>query len=124
MIFAEQQSKYNDVYMYLWTWDSKVPGLGACHAVELPFVFGNLEDISAVNFAGTDLPVALSKKTQAIWTAFAKTGKPSIKGEVAWPKYNLDTRATMTIDNKPLMVVNDPKPEGRLFLRDTFYIGE
>ncbi|MEI8217398.1 MAG: carboxylesterase family protein [Eubacteriales bacterium] len=123
MIFAELQSKYNDVYMYSWAWDSKVPGLGACHAVELPFVFGNLNDISAVHFAGTDLPIELSIKTQAIWTRFAYAGNPSIRGEVAWPKYNIDTRATMVIDNKALKIVNDPKPEGRLYLRDMFYIG-
>jgi len=123
MIFAELQSKYNDVYMYSWAWDSKVPGLGACHAVELPFVFGNLKDISAARFAGNDLPVELATKTQAIWTKFAYTGNPSIKGEVAWPKYNLETRATMIIDNQALKVANDPKPEGRLYLRDMFYIG-
>ncbi len=124
MIFAELQSKYNNVYMYFWTWDSKVPGLGACHAVELPFVFGNLEDVSAIRYAGTELPVELSQKTQAMWTNFAREGNPSIEGEVAWPKYNMDTRATMVINDSPLKVVNDPKPEGRQYLRDMFYIGE
>jgi hypothetical protein len=30
----------------------------------------------------------------------------------------------MIINDEELKVVNDPKPEGRLFLRDMFYIGE
>jgi para-nitrobenzyl esterase len=124
MIFAELQSNYNDVYMYLWTWDSKNEGLGACHAVELPFVLGNFDAVSSVDYAGENLPVELSRKVQAAWTAFATNGDPSIQGEVAWPKYDLKNRSTMIIDNKPWEVVNDPKPEGRLYLRDMYYIGE
>lgn len=120
MLFAELQSKYNDVYMYEWAWDSNVEGLGACHAVELPFVFGNFEAATAIAYAGENLPESLAKKTQASWAAFATSGDPSIDGEVKWPKYDLNTRATMIIDETPWEVVNDPKPDARKYMRDMY----
>jgi len=42
ILLAEGQARYTDTYMYLFIWDSGHPDLGACHAIELPFVFGHL----------------------------------------------------------------------------------
>lgn len=120
MIFAELQSKYNDVYMYEWDWKSNNEGLGACHAVELPFVFGNFDASTAVAYAGENLPEDLALKTQAAWTAFATTGNPSIEDEIEWPKYTLNKRATMILDDSPWSIVNDPKPEAREYMRDMY----
>lgn len=124
MIFAELQSKYNDVFMYEWAWDSNVEGLGACHAVELPFVLGNFDSATAVSYAGENLPEELALKTQAAWAAFATTGNPSIDGEANWPQYTLEKRATMMIDDAPWKVVNDPKPDARKYMREMYSIGE
>jgi para-nitrobenzyl esterase len=124
ILFAEGTSRFSDTYMYLWTWDSAVPGLGACHAVELPFVFGNLYDPSAARLVGNTPPVALSRRIQAAWTAFATTGDPSIAGEVAWPRYTESSRATMRIDAGTWRVLNDPGKESRLLLRTMFDVGQ
>ncbi|GAA1850131.1 carboxylesterase family protein [Pseudonocardia ailaonensis] len=51
--------------------------LGACHGVELPFVFGTLERCSGPTaLAGEDPPEALAREATAAWVAFARTGDP------------------------------------------------
>ncbi len=120
LIFAEIQAYYNDVYMYLWDWDSQIEGLGAAHAVELPFVFGNFDSVTAKRTAGEDLPKELSLKVQAAWAAFAASGNPTIEDEVEWPKFDAEGRKTMVIDDGEWEVVSDPLPEGREYLRGMF----
>jgi para-nitrobenzyl esterase len=41
---------------------------------------------------------AASLNFAELWTAFARTGKPSAKGAPAWPAYNLTVRPSMRID--------------------------
>lgn len=120
LIFAEMQSAYNDVYMYQWAWKSQIEGLGADHAVELPFVFGTFDSVTAKRTAGDQLPRELSLKVQAAWAAFAAKGDPTIEGEAEWPKFDQKNRDTMVIDDSPWKVVNDPTPEGRNYLRPMF----
>ncbi len=106
--------------MYLWDWDSQIEGLGAAHAVELPFVFGNFDSVTAKRTAGEDLPKELSLKVQAAWAAFAASGNPTIEDEVEWPKFDAEGRKTMVIDDGEWEVVSDPLPEGREYLRGMF----
>lgn len=120
LIFAEIQACYNDVYMYQWDWKSQVEGLGAAHAIELPFVFGTFDSVSAKRTAGDNLPRELSQKVQAAWAAFAAKGNPTIDGEPEWPEFDLTDRSTMVIDDSPWKVVKDPMPEGRKYLRPMF----
>ena len=120
IVLAEGQARHNDVYMYLWTWDSRVPGLGAAHAIELPFVFGNLSGSGAEALAGPGPPAELSRRIQAAWTAFALTGNPTAGGEPPWPRYTQETRATMLLTDGPWRVVNDPKGEARRILREMY----
>ena len=44
-----------------------------------------------------------------LWSTFARTGKPEVKGQPEWPAYTPQTRATMEIDTE-CAVVNDPYP--------------
>ena len=120
IVLAEGQARYNDVYMYLFTWDSALPGIGACHACELPFVFGHLEGKEVESLTGPDPPAGLSRRIQAAWTAFAATGDPSVAGEQAWPRYAAPTRATLLITDGPWKVVNDPKGDARRLLRGMY----
>jgi len=124
ILLAEGQARYNDVYMYLFTWDSGVPGMGAAHAVELPFVFGHLEGAEVEQLTGPDPPTGLSRRIQAAWTAFATTGNPTVPGEPAWPRYTADVRATMLLTDGAWTVVNDPKAEARLLLREMYDVGQ
>lgn len=120
ILLAEGQSHHSDVFMYLWTWDSQVPGLGAAHAIELPFVFGNLRDETAVALTGPNPPAALSRRIQAAWAAFALTGNPNAAGEAPWPRYTAASRATMLLTDGPWRLVDDPNGDDRQILREMY----
>lgn len=84
---CEYQEKLGKpAFGYVFNWKSVVPGLGACHALDVGFIFGNLTR----EFQG-DSPAAqkLALQMQDAWTAFAKTGNPSTP-ELAWPSYGKD----------------------------------
>lgn len=101
--FAEAQAQHQpDTYVYLWTRPSPIEVLGACHGLEIPFVFGNLEAPGMAVFAGTGAEVAeLSRRAQDAWLAFARTGQPG------WPPYELERRTTMVFDS-PTRMEDDP----------------
>jgi para-nitrobenzyl esterase len=91
-----QQTNQQAAYSYLFTWKSPAMGgvLGACHGLEISFVFGNLIDM----FSGTG-PGAekLSTCMQDAWLAFAHTGDPSCESIGKWPVYG-NKRMTMILD--------------------------
>ncbi|MFI5975297.1 carboxylesterase/lipase family protein [Streptomyces sp. NPDC051452] len=68
-------------YLYEFAWPSALPGLGACHALELGFVFdtGNVAD--ARKLAGEGAPQELGDAMHGAWVRFATTGDP---GWQAW----------------------------------------
>lgn len=113
---AEAQLRVRpDVFMYLYTWASPAFGgvLGACHAIELPFLFDVLEVPGAENFAGKG-PEAkrLAGWTMDAWTAFAHRGDPSDAGLGTWPRYDLARRATMELGARA-GVLDDPAADER-----------
>jgi para-nitrobenzyl esterase len=79
-------------YNYLFTWRSPAMrgALGACHALELGFVFGTNHLAGMRRFAGEG-PAAekLANEMQDAWLAFARGGDPG------WPAYTEARRATM-----------------------------
>jgi para-nitrobenzyl esterase len=85
-------------YNYLFTWKSPAMGgvLGACHALELGFLFGTHHIPGMAMFCGEG-PDAdrLSTEMQDAWLAFARHGDPSCDSIGEWPGYNESTRATM-----------------------------
>lgn len=102
------------VWMYLFSWPAVgEEALGACHALELPFVFGTLEGPTAA-LTGTDEQArALSAAIQDAWVRFARDGQPSSPG--GWPRYEPERRATLELGT-PVVVVEDPEgPERRLW---------
>ncbi len=82
-------------YHYLFTWKSPALNglLGACHALEIGFVFGRLDD----KFCGSG-PEAeqLSRKVQDGWVAFARYGNPSCESLGEWTAY-CERRKTMML---------------------------
>jgi carboxylesterase type B len=89
-------------YMYEFAWRSpQFHGLlGACHALEIPFVFDTLGH-GTEPLWGADPPQPLADAMHAAWVAFATTGNPG------WPRYDLSRRATMRFDTTSA-VVDDP----------------
>ncbi|OGO44494.1 MAG: hypothetical protein A2137_04405 [Chloroflexi bacterium RBG_16_58_8] len=105
-----QRDNGQRAYNYLFTWKSPVMGgiLGACHALEIGFVFGKYDDL----FCGTG-PDAdkLCDCIQDAWLAFVRTGDPSCKCTGKWPVYGKN-RATMIL-GKSCQVVESPYDEDR-----------
>ncbi len=98
---AEWQSAAGTpVYSYLFNWQSPFMNgwLGAFHELELPFLFGYLDDQTGTMLTG-DRPerAQLAYRLQSAWTAFARDGVPTFEGE-AWTRYDRGTRATMVFD--------------------------
>jgi carboxylesterase type B len=89
-------------FMYEFAWSA--PGLGAVHAVEVPFVFGTLDKHSRLfgPLLGADPPQELADAMHAAWVSFAATGDPG------WPDYDLERRATMLF-NIDSSLVYDPR---------------
>jgi para-nitrobenzyl esterase len=118
MRLAELQAMHQPhTYAYLFTWTSPFLGgaLGACHALELPFVFGVLQDPLFQNFTGSGPAAdALAERIQDAWIAFARTGDPRHAGLDQWPGYESGRRATMLLDAACRME-NAPLEEERRF---------
>ena len=90
-------------YMYEFAWRSpQFDGLlGACHALEIAFVFDALGNRTELLW-GANPPQQLADTMHAAWVAFATHGDPG------WPKYDLSRRATMRFDTTS-EVVDDPR---------------
>jgi para-nitrobenzyl esterase len=97
-------------YMYLFDWASPLRNvnLGACHALELGFVFGTLDDI----FTGSgEEAQALARKIQDAWVSLARHGNPSSESMGNWKLYS-ERRETMVL-GKQCMMVEAPYDEER-----------
>ncbi len=90
------------VYMYYWTEPSTLRFRGACHAVELAYVFGNTQETI---YTGQPADKELSKKVMQMWAGFARYGNPSIDG-FEWQPYDVTERPTALI-SKNLTMHND-----------------
>jgi para-nitrobenzyl esterase len=85
-------------YSYLFSWESPAMhgALGACHALEIPFVLGNLDAPTMDRFAGTGpAATALSGQMMDAWLAFARSDSPAHAGLPDWPPYDAVDRSTM-----------------------------
>lgn len=95
---AEAHARHQPrTYSYLFDWKSPAMrgALGACHALEIPFVFGTLGVPTMDRFAGTG-PAAdeLSRQMMDAWLSFVRLDEPEIPGVGAWPAYDPERRAT------------------------------
>lgn len=115
---AEAQLAHNPaVWMYLFGYSSPAFGgaLGSCHALEIPFVWDNLDAQGAPMFAGdpTEATRALASAMADAWVAFATDGTPGSASLPQWPRYDADRRATLYLDTDRFEVVDDPHGDER-----------
>ena len=85
------------VYLYCFSWQSPKRLFGAPHCIDLPFMFGNLDDwADAPMLEGADAEKLrqLSQRLQGAVLRFVKNGSPSSEEE-AWPEYCGDKEMTV-----------------------------
>ena len=97
---------------YLFTWPTPAFGgvAGSCHALEIPFVFGVLENHGAELFLGGAVDsrlLALSAAMQDAWISFARHGDPGHEGIPAWPASDPEHRTALRFDLER-EVLHDP----------------
>ncbi|MFJ9656994.1 carboxylesterase/lipase family protein [Streptomyces griseoflavus] len=82
-------------YVYEFAWHSRRPGMGACHALELGFVFDSGDEPDARKLAGDGAPQDLSDAMHGAWVRFVTDGSPG------WERWD---------DRHPVRVFGDDAP--------------
>ncbi len=112
---AERKARLNRAPAYVYHFEKLTPvrdgKLKAPHAVEITYAFDNIDLSAAMTGTGADKH-ALADKVSALWTAFARTGDPSIPG-LKWEPYSAEHRAVMILDDHPRLAI-DPYRDERL----------
>jgi para-nitrobenzyl esterase len=97
----------NTTHSYVFDWPSPSMGgmLGACHAMEIPFVFANLEQRGVHLFTGDGADrLPISSAMAAAWTSFAHGNDP-------WPRHNTSSRITKVFASQDRGAIRDePDP--------------
>jgi|TARA_B100002003_G_scaffold251866_1_gene298317 para-nitrobenzyl esterase len=115
--FAECLSRHQPkTFLYLFSWESPARrgDLGACHALDMPFVFGTLDAPTQDRFAGKGLDAEnLARNMMDAWIAFAGCADPSHPGIGNWEPFERHKRNTMIFGGECLLT-EDPFAEERL----------
>jgi para-nitrobenzyl esterase len=95
------------VYMYLWSWKTPVlpDKLFAMHTLEVPFVFGNTDELPEIVGTGPEQK-PLSEKIQGAWVNFARSGNPNHAKLPPWKPFTTAARDTMVFDTETRLVAN------------------
>jgi len=108
---AEAQSRYNPAtYFCRLSWRSPVfdGRVGAGHAIDLPFMWDNLENKQAAALVGSNPPVHIAEEMHRSWVSFISSGNPNNPKVPAWPSYNTESKAIMDFGDSP-RVLNAPE---------------
>jgi para-nitrobenzyl esterase len=95
-------------FLYELAWRSPLykGAMGACHGLDLPFVFETLGTESGRALAGDAAPQELAERMHAAWVSFARAGDPG------WAPYESGSREVMMFDENS-EVVSDPHGDRR-----------
>jgi len=112
---AERKARLGGASTYLYHFEKLTPvrdGKLKCpHTLEIAYAFDNIDLSTAVTGTGPDKQ-ALADKISAMWTAFARSGDPSVPG-LRWEPYTEPSRAVMILDDEPRLA-RDPYRDERL----------
>ena len=85
------------VYQFDWPSPALRGWLGATHAIEIPFVFGNFELPAIAKFAGAGPEAtALSRRMMSMWSHFARYGAPP----EPWSPFTSNTRMQLHLNRQ------------------------
>ena len=92
-------------HVYEFAWPSPQFGgrLGACHALEIPFVFDTLAASGSEALGGDAAPQALADVMHRAWVDFVSTGEPG------WPTYDVGDRLVQVFGT---LTAVTPDPRG------------
>ncbi|TXK16397.1 carboxylesterase/lipase family protein [Homoserinibacter sp. GY 40078] len=113
-----RQAASGRTFAYLFTWASPLMdgALGSCHALDVPFVFRQLDRLESASLVGPNPPVELSEWMSGAWVEFARRGAPNSPALPDWPQYLSEGRLTMELSPRP-RVLSDPRETLRRFWR-------
>jgi para-nitrobenzyl esterase len=96
----------NHVYEFAWRPPVLDGRLGSAHAIELAFMFDNLDREGNLALLGPNPPQGLADDMHRAWVSFIATGDPG------WPRYDGSRRVVKRFDVTP-KVVEDPAADER-----------
>ena len=98
--FAEGLMAVSPAWLYRFDWAAPGNVFGACHCIEVPFVFNNAASWSPPMLEGAtpEQTQALGDIIQATWARFVHDGDPGHARLPSWPRYQRDGRWTLRID--------------------------
>lgn len=112
---AEAHAEHSATWVYRFDHATpmlKAARIGAGHATELPYVFGNFGTLGrdpSFWLGGRKGAIEVSGRIQRRWLAFAEHGVPAaLDASKHWPQYEPGERATLLIDARDT-VVSDPE---------------
>lgn len=99
--------KHGNTHVYEFAWGSPACDhlLGACHGIELGFVFDNINDPGFANMLGSQPPQELADTVHKAWVNFATNGNPG------WDPYTTNNRISMRFDVVSKVTVDDRADE-------------
>ncbi len=102
-------------FLYELCWPSPALGgaLGACHALDVPLLFGTFSSPFGRILLGEEEPsaeaLALASEIRRAWTAFVAHGDPG------WPAYRADQRLTRLLDADPSTAPYPEEPSRQIW---------
>ena len=104
------------VYELAWGAPAFGGALGACHALDIPLVFGEYAGIGTELFGMGPTPEieALSERIRTAWTGFA------IEGDPGWPAYDAEQRLVQVFDTESVVTAYPEEASRRLWQDHTF----
>lgn len=107
---AQAHAAVAPTYLYRFDWATpmlRLLRIGATHATELPYLWGNLvagPKDPTFKLGGLRTGRVLSARMQHRWRAFVRGGAPDADGAESWPAYDARSRSTMVIDRRDVVV--------------------
>ena len=119
-LVEEQSRAGGSAWAYSFDWESPMLDgkLGACHGIDVPFVFGAVGGKAASAFAGEGKDAeALRDAVMQSFFAFTNKGDPNCHLLPDWPRYDEEERSTMIFETRS-RVECDPKGARRELWKD------
>ncbi len=92
------------VWQYRFDWRTPAMGgaLGACHALEIPFVFDIVTDKRLEMMVGPVAPERLARDMHESWVSFARHGSPR-SGSYEWPAVEGERRPVLCFGDETVL---------------------